>query len=55
MKRDSEAMRFVADALNQQQRRIVRRQRHRIVAIARVEQLLFFCDADGDEPEAAEE
>ena len=49
MKRDREAMRFVADALDQQQRRIVGAERDRILAIARVEQLFFLRDADRDE------
>ena len=46
MERHREAMRFVADPLQQQQRRIVCGQRDRIVAIARVEQLLLLGDAD---------
>ena len=49
MERDREAMRFVADALHQQQRRIVGGQRDRILAVARVEQLLLLRDADRDE------
>ena len=49
MERDGEPVRFVADALDQQQRRIVGRQRDRILAIARVKQLLLFRDADRDE------
>src|SRR5437868_5486937 len=57
MERHREAMRFVADALNQQQRRIVGRERDRILAIARVEELFLLRDADGDqvrEPELLE-
>jgi len=57
MKRDGEAVRFVADTLNEQQRPIARRERDRIHAIACVQQLLFFRDADGDqigEPELLE-
>src|ERR1051325_11108023 len=46
MERDREAVRLVADALDQQQRGIVRRQRNRILAIAREEQLLLLRDAD---------
>src|SRR5712692_1498633 len=41
MERDREAMGFVADALNQQQRRVVGSQRDRILAVARVDQLFF--------------
>ena len=54
MEGDGEAMRFVANALDQQQRRIVRGQRDRILVLARVEQLLFLRDADGDEIREAE-
>src|SRR5438445_12837068 len=47
-------MRLVADALKKQQRGIVRRQRDRIDAIARVEELFLFRDADPDEIGEAE-
>ena len=42
MERDREAVRFVANPLDQQQRRIVGGERDRILAVARVEQLSFF-------------
>src|SRR5262249_35419234 len=54
VERDGEAVRFVADALDEQQRRIVFGQRQRIVFVAGVEQLLFLRDADGDEVGEAE-
>src|SRR6185436_4645003 len=49
VERDGEAMRLVADALHEQQRRVVRRQRHRLLVIAREEQLFLFRDADRHE------
>ena len=45
VERDGEAMRLVADPLHEQQRRALARQRDRVVAIAREEQLLFLRDA----------
>src|SRR5262249_28306187 len=49
MERHGEAVRLVADALNQEQRRIVGPEPDRIGAVARVEDLLFLRDAHGDE------
>src|SRR5476649_2395992 len=54
MKRDGEAMRFVADALDQEERRIVRGERDRILVLARVDQLFLFRDADGHQVRQAE-
>src|SRR5712691_12270071 len=45
MERDREAMRLVADALNQQQRGIVGSERDRILVVAGVDQLFFLRDA----------
>ena len=49
MERDGEPVRFVANPLQEQQRRIVFRERDRLFAIARVEQLFLLGDADRDE------
>ena len=54
MKRDGEAVRFVANALDQQQRRIVRGERDRILVLARVEQLFLLRDADRHQVRQAE-
>src|SRR4051812_35558250 len=44
-----EAMRFVADALNEEQRRVVRRERDRLGPIACEQQLFLLRDADRHE------
>ncbi len=49
MERHREAVRLVADPLDQQQRRALGCQRDRILAIAREEQLLLLGDADRDQ------
>ena len=49
MERDGEAVRFVANTLDQQQRGTVLRERDRLAAVAGEEQLLFLRDADGHE------
>ena len=49
VKRDRKAMRLVANALDQQQRRIVRRERDRVLAIAREQQLFLLRDPDRDQ------
>src|SRR5438093_5119493 len=49
MEREGKAMGFVADSLNEQQLWLGRRERNRIVAIAREQELLFLRDADRDE------
>ena len=49
VKRHREAVRFVADPLHEQQRRVIRSQRDRLLAIARVEQLLLLGNPDADE------
>src|SRR5689334_23103725 len=51
---DREAMRFVADPLHEQPRRIVGRERDRVLAVAREQQLFLLGDADGDEVGEAE-
>ena len=47
MEGDREAVRLVANALDEEQRRIVPGQGDRILAITRVQQLLFLREADG--------
>src|SRR5262249_52177075 len=49
-----EAVRLVANPLDEQQRRIVLRQRDRILAVARVEELFLFGDPDRNEVGEAE-
>src|SRR5262245_51146677 len=54
MERDRKAMRFITNALKQEQGRIVFGEGHRIVAIARVEQFFFLRDPDRHEIRKAE-
>src|SRR5580765_5702969 len=46
MEGHGKAMRLVADALNEEQTRLVRRERNRIVPVPRIQQLLLLGDAD---------
>ena len=49
MKRDGESVRFVADPLNEKQRRIVRRERDGLRPVAREEQLFLLRNPDRDQ------